>query len=65
VTRVSSTEVARVIIVKLMSADNLPESGGLLSPDPYVELAMRPGDYTAGEQAQRSTSRPATTDPKW
>ena len=30
-----------------MNASNLPESGGLLSPDPYVELAMRPGDYTA------------------
>lgn len=58
-------DVARVIILKLMKASNLPESGGLMSPDPYVELAMRPGDYTAGEQSQRSTSRPSTCDPKW
>ena len=58
-------EVARVIIVKLMGASGLPESGGLVSPDPYVELAMRPGDFTAGDQAQRSTSRPRTTSPRW
>ena len=62
---IGHAEVARVIIIKLMSAENLPETGGLLSPSPYVELAMRPGDYTAGDQAQRSTSRPGTTDPKW
>ena len=48
-----------------MNAKNLPETGGILSPDPYVELAMRPGDYTVGEQSQRSTSRPRTVDPKW
>lgn len=59
------SEVARVIIIKLMGADNLPESGGLLSPSPYVELALRPADFTAGEQSQRSTSRPSTCTPKW
>lgn len=58
-------ELARVIIIKLISAANLPESGGLLSPDPYVELAMRPGDHIAGDQSQRSTSRPRTIEPKW
>lgn len=58
-------EIARVIIIKLMSARDLPVSGGLLNPDPYVELTMRPADATVGDQLQRSTSRPRTLSPKW
>lgn len=57
----------QVIVIRLQRIVDLPFPPTNISgsADPYVEMKLTPDDSVAGEQFQRSSVKPATTNPKW
>ena len=59
-----------VVVVKLLSAKELPEAIGFGSKlnnsvNPLVEVKMYPEDPLYGPQSQRSSGKSGTNDPEW
>lgn len=55
-----------VVVIRVRAlTDLLPSANYTGSSGPYVELSLSPGDAAAGEQLQRTSYKPGTSNPRW
>jgi hypothetical protein len=56
---------SKVLIVKVVGANNLPTANLFNSADPFVQLSLSPAHEIAGPQKQNTSGKSGTLFPRW